>query len=202
MQSVATKRIEMSSSEGVSCHTGAVAFYVYSNPLRGPNRRVVSGYRYYSPELGRWLSPDPLGENAFLQQYSAGKSLSERKKLYKQSLKPLYLFVQNDPLSLYDIKGLNDAAPSNGDDGNDPGDSDGYSCDPSGLGPKLCKCVPFWLRGQVVAAVCGTCLDQCHKWCISTMTDEDMPYGWVDLCVLDCDGRGIVCGASDCDFKF
>lgn len=69
MQSVATKRIEMSSSEGVSSHTGAVAFYVYSNPLRGPNRRVESGYRYYNPQLGRWLSRDPIGERGGINLY-------------------------------------------------------------------------------------------------------------------------------------
>ncbi|WP_425606517.1 RHS repeat-associated core domain-containing protein [Prosthecobacter fusiformis] len=25
------------------------------------------GYRYYSPELGRWLSRDPIGEEVFRQ---------------------------------------------------------------------------------------------------------------------------------------
>ena len=29
------------------------------------------GYRYYSPELGRWLSRDPLGEEMFLEDFIA-----------------------------------------------------------------------------------------------------------------------------------
>ncbi len=29
-----------------------------------------SGYRYYSPELGRWLNRDPIGEEGGLNVYS------------------------------------------------------------------------------------------------------------------------------------
>lgn len=35
---------------------------VAENPHRGPNRRVESGYRFYNPELGRWINRDPIGE--------------------------------------------------------------------------------------------------------------------------------------------
>ncbi len=31
-------------------------------PLRGPIRNAISGYRFYNPELGRWLNRDPIGE--------------------------------------------------------------------------------------------------------------------------------------------
>ena len=44
------------------------------------------GQRFYTPALGRWLSRDPIGE-------LAGRN-------------PLYAFVVNDPLSLWDYLGL------------------------------------------------------------------------------------------------
>jgi RHS repeat-associated protein len=44
------------------------------------------GYRYYSPELGRWISRDPIGETGGLG---------------------LYLFVQNSPILYVDLYGLN-----------------------------------------------------------------------------------------------
>jgi len=31
-------------------------------PVRGPIREVISGYRFYNPDLGRWESRDPIGE--------------------------------------------------------------------------------------------------------------------------------------------
>jgi len=45
---------------------------------------VYYNYRYYSPELGRWLSRDPIGERG-------GWSL--------------YLFVFNDSINLFDLLG-------------------------------------------------------------------------------------------------
>ena len=45
------------------------------------------GYRYYSPELGRWISRDPLGEQGGLN---------------------LYGFVGNDPVNWADPLGLAD----------------------------------------------------------------------------------------------
>ena len=49
-------------------------------------RVVISGYRYYFPEIGRWLSRDPRGEAGSLN---------------------LYLFVYNKPLYFIDPFGLN-----------------------------------------------------------------------------------------------
>jgi len=43
------------------------------------------GYRYYSPELGRWISRDPSGEMGGLN---------------------LYKFLDNDPINLFDALGL------------------------------------------------------------------------------------------------
>ena len=55
------------------------------NPLRGPIRKVESGYRFYAPEMGRWINRDPIGERGGLN---------------------LYAFAVNDPVARYDILGL------------------------------------------------------------------------------------------------
>ncbi len=31
-------------------------------PLRGPILNAISGYRFYNPELGRWINRDPIEE--------------------------------------------------------------------------------------------------------------------------------------------
>jgi len=49
------------------------------------------GYRYYSSQLGRWLSREPLGERESIN---------------------LYGFVHNTPLNYFDILGLASCAPS------------------------------------------------------------------------------------------
>jgi RHS repeat-associated protein len=50
------------------------------------------GYRFYSPDLGRWASRDPLAEDASSN---------------------LYIMVQNDPLEFYDVFGLFGAGTRN-----------------------------------------------------------------------------------------
>jgi len=55
---------------------------VPSNPSSG---LYYYGFRYYSPNLGRWLSRDPIGERESLN---------------------LYGFVNNIPINKYDILGL------------------------------------------------------------------------------------------------
>jgi RHS repeat-associated protein len=66
------------------------------------------GYRYYSPDFGRWISPDPLCDHTFLTQAMRAKSMSHRRELFKASLGPRYVFVSNEPLSLIDPLGLFD----------------------------------------------------------------------------------------------
>src|SRR5574344_2950064 len=41
---------------------------------------LYSGYRYYSPALGRWMSRDPLGEPGFENTSNRPKNKSPRKK--------------------------------------------------------------------------------------------------------------------------
>jgi uncharacterized protein RhaS with RHS repeats len=53
--------------------------------FRGRRHWVISGYRFYQPELGRWVSRDPIAENGGLN---------------------LYGFVGNSPLTYWDILGL------------------------------------------------------------------------------------------------
>ena len=66
----------------------------------------LSGLRYYSPEQGRWLNRDPIGEHAVFLRFSRGMSRRERKLLFLASLLPEYLFVENDPISSRDVLGL------------------------------------------------------------------------------------------------
>lgn len=72
-------------------------------PYRGLR---VSGRRYYNPELGRWPSRDPIGEEAFFVQYAQGRPLAEVILLADQYFGPSYLFVQNSPILHIDPFGL------------------------------------------------------------------------------------------------
>jgi RHS repeat-associated protein len=67
---------------------------------------VMYQLRNYCPLLGRWLSRDPLGDEAFLQQYTSDMNRSESKHWRERSLRPTYLFVQNNPLLFSDYLGL------------------------------------------------------------------------------------------------
>lgn len=55
------------------------------------------GFRYYAPELGRWVNRDPLGERGFYQ------------RKYKKALRafdPQYVAMKNDVISRIDVLGL------------------------------------------------------------------------------------------------
>ena len=54
-------------------------------PLRGPSRGAISGYRFYNPRLGMWITRDPIKEKGFkLLQFS---------KIYsKSNFSPPYSF--------------------------------------------------------------------------------------------------------------
>ena len=59
------------------------------------------GYRYYSPEMGRWLSRDPIGDEAFVAYLRGNKSYWT-----KMALAPSYAFVGNCSPNSVDIAGL------------------------------------------------------------------------------------------------
>ena len=68
---------------------------------------VYYNYRYYSPELGRWLSRDPIGELVFYENYI--KTIKDTKKikaLYQQSLMHPYQFTNDSPTNNFDEFGL------------------------------------------------------------------------------------------------
>jgi RHS repeat-associated protein len=54
------------------------------------------GYRYYSPELGRWVSKDPIGERGF----------EVKQRRFRREATMLYSFVFNNPAGKWDLLGL------------------------------------------------------------------------------------------------
>ena len=85
---------------------------------------VYYGYRYYSPELGRWVSRDPIGEQGASHGFAAAQSETGHGLVYQPgsehglvrwisastwgNLFP-YRFAHNSPVSGVDILGLQDA---------------------------------------------------------------------------------------------
>jgi RHS repeat-associated protein len=63
--------------------------------------RAQNWHRYYAPELGRYLQPDPLGVRSPKQRtnLSAGGAITARST-------DLYNYVLNNPLGAIDPKGL------------------------------------------------------------------------------------------------
>ena len=84
-----------------------------TNPFRFSTKRtedfsglVLYEYRAYSPTSGRWLSRDPLGDQAFFLLCAAGRSRRERAELREARLMPNYAFAANDGVSHTDGVGL------------------------------------------------------------------------------------------------
>lgn len=75
---------------------GEAADYVYTGKEYDEETGLIYfGGRYYSPQLGRWLTPDPL----FLE--------NEPKKLVESPLEfNLYSYVRNNPVTFVDEKGF------------------------------------------------------------------------------------------------
>jgi hypothetical protein len=75
---------------------------------------VYYGYRYYNPSAGRWLSRDPIGDNAFLTQYIdklPDGSDDEIDSITQEGLKPGYILVANNPVNTFDKFGLDAHVP-------------------------------------------------------------------------------------------
>jgi len=86
---------------------------VRSNPFRFSTKNLDSesglyyyGYRQYSPEIGRWLSRDPIGEEGFWSTRAHLEKLSSRKRLKKWACSPLLLFLDNNVPNSVDAFGL------------------------------------------------------------------------------------------------
>jgi len=95
---------------GISRQTGALAdefpHRFSTKYLDSETGLVYYGYRYYSPDCGRFLSRDPLGDHAFLRHFTEGLSKRERQHFERQALLPAYVFVNNSPVTLVDSLGL------------------------------------------------------------------------------------------------
>jgi len=61
-------------------------------PLRGPMRKVRSGFRYYDAEKGRWQSRDPINERGGRNLYGFAKNmpLDRVDLLGKATIRPVY----------------------------------------------------------------------------------------------------------------
>ena len=62
------------------------------------------GYRYYLPEIGRWASRDPIGDESFRMLNTTKISIAEMISLPQQAV--LYVFVGNAPVDIFDSNGL------------------------------------------------------------------------------------------------
>jgi hypothetical protein len=74
---------------------------------KGPHfRGATSGYRFYSPSLGRWVSRDPLGDESFLRRFVMNKNVKAQKHWREQSRSSVYVFVENSLPTKADYLGL------------------------------------------------------------------------------------------------
>ncbi len=64
------------------------------------------GYRYYKPELGRWVNRDPIGEEAFFHLYTSSMTRSKINALSDIALGPAYCMLSNDLINSADKHGL------------------------------------------------------------------------------------------------
>jgi proteasome lid subunit RPN8/RPN11 len=108
------------------CSTSRNRSFVSSKTHTPWGRLQVSGLRYYSPELGRWPSRDPIGDICFLRAHfrrkygvsvgslrGPGRSLYShrelarmRSRLWTEAMAPVYLFAGNAAVSWVDVLGL------------------------------------------------------------------------------------------------
>lgn len=65
----------------------------------------LATWGYYSPEQGRWLSRDPLGDAASFDKIASDKSDFERQSLEYHSLQQPYLFSLNNGVDNFDYDG-------------------------------------------------------------------------------------------------
>jgi RHS repeat-associated protein len=63
---------------------------------------VYYGYRYYAPDLGRWLNRDPIDDDGWGLAYSVGRL----QQIPYRELSSLYIFTGNSPCRTSDYLGL------------------------------------------------------------------------------------------------
>lgn len=66
---------------------------------------VQNAQALYNPSSGRWLSRDPIGDEAFFTSYAAGKITREQNWIRERTLDQAYIFNHNSPIGTYDIDG-------------------------------------------------------------------------------------------------
>ena len=100
----------------------------FSAPRKALNRDSLqlSGYRYYSPEMGRWLNRDPIGEHSLRRMLLQRATVQTGRILARAGLDNKtgrvfltgsvvdYLFVENDPTGSQDAVGLSRIKPPSG----------------------------------------------------------------------------------------
>jgi RHS repeat-associated protein len=64
------------------------------------------GFRFYDPNLQRWINMDPLGDYVFLRAYIQRTESVTKHAIQSESVGNLYSFVHNDPVYLIDPLGL------------------------------------------------------------------------------------------------
>ena len=64
------------------------------------------GYRFYHPELGRWINRDPIGEIGFRSLGKGNRAVMADIQFLPRTLWGLYLFVNNGPINRIDLLGL------------------------------------------------------------------------------------------------
>jgi len=153
----------------------------------------LSAPRYYTPELGRRPSRDPIGEGAFRVVLG-----DEARKHPITVAGREYRFVRNDPVANVDIKGVSTLSKKQN------GKSKGFECDIKSSTKKFCK-LCFIGRSHLIAGVCTGCQRLCYQWCIDQFNNDPfniLPINFVELCGADCSARAAVCVASRCKLKF
>ena len=98
---------------------------------------IYYGFRYYSPEMGRWLSKDPLGDAAFFHRFTHGMRSRDRARWGRYAVAPAYVFIDNSPICYVDEFGLKHGNPVYG-----PGDPV-YPGGPIGPGDPVSPANPY-----------------------------------------------------------
>ena len=162
------------------------------------------GFRHYSPQIGCWISRDPVGNESFLRLQLANLDrivrLKREKQLRSAALKPLYRYVDNRSISEIDPLGLDN---SGGDGQQEPFDpTSGCWIDPPericGTGKSLReRCCRLGVEAIMMmdpGAHCQASATACEGCCTEKFTD-DPTFGGdrFELCVNSCELKRVAC---------